>query len=121
MARTAETPVVLARGGGVAVTAVTINPTLVTNGVTLANANSDKLIVRVTNSDTNPHNLIIRAGTNLTPAWMAGQGDLTVAVAASATEYVALPDSARYLQDDGSLSIDFSSGFTGTLELVKLP
>jgi hypothetical protein len=122
MSRTAVTPSKAVRNGGVVVTPTTINSTLVTNGVTVAApANLDKFLIRATNSDTNPHNLIMRAGTDLSPAWMLGQGDATIAVAASAVEYFGPFDSARFLQPDNSVSMDFSTGFTGTLEIVQFP
>lgn len=122
MTRTAVTPAKAVRNGGVAMTATTINSTLVTAGVTVAApANLDKFLIRVANSDTNPHNVIMKAGGDLTPAWMSGQGDATLAVAASSTEYFGPFDSARFLQADNSVSVDFSSGFTGSLEIVQLP
>lgn len=124
MARTAVTPAAGARNAGVAPTSTTINSTLVTNGVTMAVQKPEKLVIRVTNSDTNPHNLIVRAAPDVpgnSGAWMAGQGDLTIAVAASAVAEVVELDSARFSQSDGSLSVDFSSGFTGTLETVLRP
>lgn len=122
MTRTAVVPAKAVRNGGVAMTATTINSTLVTNGVTIAApANLDKFLLRIANSDTSPHNLLMRAGADLTPAWMAGQGDATIAVAASSTEYFGPFDSARFLQSDNSVSIDFSTGMAGTLEIVQLP
>jgi hypothetical protein len=122
MARTAVVPAKAVRNGGVAVTPTTINSGLVTAGVTVAApANLDKFLLRVSNTDTSPHNLIMRAGTDLNPAWMAGQGDAALAVAASATEYFGPFDSARFLQADNSASIDFSTGMAGTLEIVQLP
>lgn len=121
MARTAVTPAQLVSETVVAPTSTTINSTLVTNGVTIAAAHFGHILIRVANSDTNPHNLIIRAGTDLTPVWRKGLGDLTVAVSASATGEMPPIESARYKQSDGSLSIDFSTGFTGTLETTYLP
>lgn len=124
MARTAVTPAVGARNAAVAPTSTTINSTLVTNGVTIANPTPEKLTIRVTNSDTNPHNIMIRAAPDVpgnSGAWMAGQGDLTVAVAASGVEEFTGVDSARFSQADGSLQIDFSTGFTGTLETMTRP
>lgn len=124
MARTAVVPAVGARNAGVAPTSTTINSTLVTNGVTMAVQHPEKLVMRVANSDTNPHNLLVRAAPDVpgnSGAWMAGQGDLTVAVAASSTVELIGVDSARFGQSDGSLSVDFSTGFTGTLETVLRP
>lgn len=124
MSRTAVVPAAGARNAGVAPTSTTINSTLVTNGVTMAVQHPEKLVIRVANSDTNPHNLIVRAAPDVpgnSGAWMAGQGDLTVAVAASSTAQLIGVDSARFGQPDGSLSVDFSTGFTGTLETMTRP
>lgn len=124
MARTAVTPAAGARNAGVAPTSTTINSTLVTNGVTMAVQHPEKLVIRVTNSDTSSHNFIVRAAPDVpgnSGAWMAGQGDLTVAVAASAVATFIGVDSARFGQADGSLSVDFSTGFTGTMETVLRP
>lgn len=124
MARTAVAPAAGARNSAVAPTSTTINSTLVTNGVTMAVPNPEKLVIRVTNSDTNPHNIIIRAAADVpgnSGAWMAGQGDLTVPVAASGVEEFIGVDSARFSQPDGSVQIDFSTGFTGTMESVLRP
>lgn len=124
MARTAVTPAQLVKDTVVAPTSTTINTTLVTNGVTIAAARFGRLVIRVANSDTNPHNLLVRAAPDVpgnSGAWMAGQGDLTVAVAASSTVELTGVDSARFSQPDGSLLVDFSSGFTGAIETLLRP
>src|SRR5215470_9581152 len=114
MARTAVTPAQGVRMGGVAPTSTTINSTLVTNGVTIANCKVGKLVLRIANSDTNAHSVIIRASDGGSQAILAGQGDLTIALPLSATTQVTDLDSARFVNKDGSLSIDFGSGTTGT-------
>jgi len=126
MSRTAVTPATGTRNGGVTPTKTTIDSTLVTNGVTIAAPAPEKLVIRAANTDSGgAHNLIIRAAADVpgnSGAWMAGQGDLTVSVAASTgiTEITNL-DSARFSQPDGSLFIDFSTGFAGTLETLLRP
>lgn len=134
-ARTALTPVQLVNDNGVAEGAGTSIAGLVAAGATVAAPGPFRLLVIVTNSDTNPHNLIVRASrsgndasgnaqTNLpqnTVFTQATLGDLTVAVAASATQVVVLETTDRFTQDDGSLSLDFSSGFTGTVWVLRMP
>lgn len=121
MSRTAVTPAQGVINGGTAPTSTTIDSTLVTNGVTIADAVPEKLVIRVNNSATAAKSVIIRAGTSLYPAVESGLGDLTVAVGASATVELTALESARFLQPDGSLSIDFASGTTGTLETLYRP
>jgi hypothetical protein len=123
MARTAVTPAQGARNAGVTPTSTTINSTLVTNGVTIANAGRiEDLVIRVANTDGSALAVTIRAGDSLYPAVESGLGDLAVTVAAtSGVQEIARLESARYQQSDGSLSIDFATGFTGTLETMYLP
>lgn len=122
MPRTAVTPAQGVRNAGVTPTATTINSTLVTNGVVIAAANPEKLIVRVANTDGAALAVTIRASDTKIPAWMAGQGDLAVTVAATTgVEEIVSLESARYLQSDGSVHIDFATGFVGTLETTYLP
>jgi len=123
MPRTAVTPAQLSRNAGAAPTSTTIDSTLVTNGVTIANANPEKLVIRFANTASGgAKNIIIRAGASLYPGVTSGQGDLSVSAAASTgVQRLGPLDSARFLQSDGSLSIDFDSGTTGTLETSYLP
>lgn len=129
-ARTVLTPVQLLADAAVAQgSGTTIDSTLVTNGVTVAAPGGYHGLIVVKNSDTSSHNLIVRAGrsgvdaagnaqTNVpadTVFSQATTGDLTAAVAASATAFIPVTTTSRFTQKDGSLSIDFSSGFTGTI------
>lgn len=85
----------------------------------------DHLLLVVSNTFTSSENVIIRAGVGggATPgaAFRSGEGDLTVAVAASSTAYLGPFESARFTQLDGSLNIDFSAGITGTILALVLP
>jgi hypothetical protein len=122
MPRTAVTPAAGVRNGGIAPTATTIDSTLVTNGVTIAAAKVGKLVIRFANTAGAAKNIIIRAGDSLYPAWMKGQGDLAVqAAATTGVQEISSLDSARFKRSDGSLSIDFDAGTTGTLETYYLP
>ena len=99
----------------------TIDSTLVTAGVTLADAKPERTLIRVANTHGSAHNLIVRAGDN-PPALRAGQGDLTVEVALTSGVRTFGPfESDKYLQSDGSMEVDFSSGFTGTIDILLIP
>lgn len=66
-------------------------------------------------------NVTIKAGGN-PPAWAAGQGDLVVAVANSATRWIGPFESGRFLQADGSMLVDIATGFVaGTITAFKIP
>ena len=55
------------------------------------------------------------------PALSAGQGNLAITVAAtSGVQYVTGLESARYMQNDGTLSIDLATSFAGTVHAYRL-
>lgn len=99
----------------------TVDATLVTNGVVVTDAVPELTLVRVTHTDGAAHDLIVRAG-DYPPALAAGQGDLTVEVAAtSGVRYFGPFESGRFVQSDGSMHIDFETGFAGTIDILKFP
>ncbi len=123
MARTAITPRALAKNAGLdgATGATTIDSTLVTNGVTIAGVKPERLLLRVTNTEGSTNTVTVRAGDN-PPALRAGQGDLVVTVAATTgVQFIGPLESDKYLQDDGSLSIDFETGMTGSIDALYWP
>lgn len=66
-------------------------------------------------------NVTVKAGTN-PPALAAGQGDLVVAVANSATRWIGPFESGRFLQSDGTILVDIATGFVaGTITAFKVP
>ena len=90
-----------------------------TNGHTITGVRSEVLALRVKNTTAGALNAILRAGTQpLAPA--SGQGDLTVSVGAGATVFISPAESARYIQSDGSVSLDLAAGFTGTVAAFKV-
>lgn len=123
MARTAITPVALVNDGGVAMaTAESATAVDQANGMVIANAIPEKLLLRVTNTAGAAHGVIIRAGDGKVPTWRAVLGDKNVQVAAtSGVEYILMQDSARFLQSDHSLHIDFEASFAGKILAVILP
>lgn len=123
MARTAVVPRALVKNGNLngATGATTIDATLVTNGVTIANAKPERTILRVTNTEASTNVLTVRAGDN-PPALRAGQGDLAVTLAATTgVQYIGPFESDKYLQADGSMEIDFETGMTGAIDALLLP
>lgn len=63
-------------------------------------------------------NVVIKAGAN-PPAWAAGQGDLTIAVATNGVAWLGPFESGRFLQADGSLIIETTQ--TVTLTALRVP
>jgi len=81
----------------------------------------DKLMLRVANTAGSAKNVIVRAGAS-SLAFRAGIGDLTVQVpATTGVKWVGPFDISRFVQSDGSLNIDFESGFTGTITAFMAP
>jgi hypothetical protein len=131
-ARTAITPVQLVPDGAISEGSGTSIAGLVAAGATIAAPpGPNKLVIIVNNSATASKNLTVRAGGNGVtasggtnpgvPFEAATVGDLVVAVGASGTQVVTPTTSARYTQADGSLSLDFDSGMTGTIWVLQLP
>jgi hypothetical protein len=123
MARTPLVPRALTVNGSSngATGATTIDATLVSNGSIINNAIPEQIILRVTHTDGTPHDIMIRKGVN-PPAVAAGQGDLVVEVAAtSGVVYIGPLESGRFLQSDGSIHIDYESGFAGTIDAIFIP
>ncbi|WP_256096055.1 hypothetical protein [Streptomyces sp. EN23] len=103
------------------VAGTTIDATLVTNGVIINDVDPERTVLRVANTATGAKNVIVRTGSG-SQSWMAGQGDLTVAVGANTgKEFVGPFTSARFQQRGTKLYVDFESGFLGTITVFKLP
>lgn len=93
------------------------------NGANIAGVgNANRLLVRVTNTDVAAHNVTFRAGSDGTqpPALRGGLGDLVVSVGASGDSLFTL-ESARHVKSDGSIDVDFATGFAGKISAVLLP
>ena len=93
------------------------------NGITISKALDNKnnslqiSIENTTGAGTTPADstVTIKAG-NAYPNSMLG--DLTVAVAKSAITVIIIDDIARFENNDGSINLDFASGFTGNIWAV---
>jgi hypothetical protein len=89
-----------------------------TNGHTITGARPEVVALRVKNTTAGSLNAIVRAGSQPL-ATASGQGDLTVAVGAGATVWIGPLESARFLQNDGSISLDLQATFTGTVTAFR--
>jgi hypothetical protein len=131
-ARTALTPTVLVRDSDVADPAGTSIAGLVAGGAYVADfPGPNHVIIRVDNTDSSAHNFTVRAGGNGNtaaggtnpgvPFEAATVGDLVVSVGATSTAWFGPFTTDRFTQSDGSLSVDFASGFTGTISVFQMP
>lgn len=91
-----------------------------TNGHTVASAVPERTLFRFNNTTASPKAFTVKAGT-YPPAIAAGLGDLVVTVPATTTQWVGPLESGRFLQSDGSLSVDVASGTTGTISTFVVP
>ena len=122
MADTAITGTVLA------LNAETANPA----GTAIVHANthvitptgqSSKLAIRLTNTTASEKTMTILAGDN-PPADAAGQGNLVLTFAAGDSTPVikwVVIESARFIQNDGTVRIDVAASTTGNIAAIELP
>lgn len=116
MARTAIPISQLAGNSGVVPSATAID---VTNGMTIANSFSERTILVITNTDTSPHVVTVVASD---PVLGLGTWPNSVySVQASSTAYVGPFESGRVQQKDGSVSLNFVTGHTGTVTALQMP
>lgn len=84
----------------------------------------DELVIRVENTTASTKAVAIKAGDN-PPAESAGQGDLSVSLTAGNStaqlKLVAGLESARFVQNDGTVLIDVDSGMTGFITAYRVP
>jgi hypothetical protein len=117
----------------VTVSTVAFNTALASPAGTTVNAANDiiitptvpvsELLIRVTHTAAAEYDLTIVAGAN-PPAFQNGQGDLVVPFAAGNVTPVIkffTVESARFQQVDGSIHLDFETGFTGAVAAFALP
>ena len=83
----------------------------------------DTVILRITNTTAAQKVITIKAG-DKNPAQSNGQGDLAITFAAGdstpVVKFVTL-ESARFIQDDGTVHIDMASGTTGFISAWRIP
>ena len=101
--------------GTVKVTKTTVTQA---NGITVKKAFNNKnntLFIHVDTTATSDSSLTIKAGDTYPNAIL---GDLTVALTKSAETVLQIQDPSRFENKDGSVNIDFASGFAGTIYAV---
>lgn len=84
----------------------------------------EELVIRAENTTASTKAVTIKAGDN-PPAESAGQGDLSVSLTAGNSTaqlaQVAGLESARFIQNDGTLLVDVASGMTGFIAAYRVP
>ena len=88
------------------------------NGIAIKEALANKnntLQISIETTASSDSTLTIKAGDNYPNKIL---GDLTVALAKSAITVVLLEDISRFENRDGSINLDFASGFTGNVWAV---
>ncbi len=101
------------------------------NGMTIAlpsnaipaSPDAEQLILYVTNTFAGTKTVTVRAGTSNPPAFRGGLGDLTTGnlTASTGTAIIGPFDSARFIQSDGSISVDFAASMTGLIWAEIVP
>jgi hypothetical protein len=123
MARTALTPVVLTANTVVADPAGTALDATNDHYFT-ATEPTHEYVIRVTNTTSTTKTVQLKAGDN-PPADASGQGDLTLSLtdgsSTPTTKWYGPFSSARFLQNDGTVSIDVDASMTGTITVFRIP
>ena len=96
-----------------------MNVVLATTAIPAA-PGAELLLLRVANTAAAAHNVILRAGA-YPPAFESMKGDQTVSVTNATTRWVGPLEYARHAQADGSINVDFDTGFTGTITAFLVP
>ena len=94
---------------------VTPQTVSIANGITLENAMNclnNTLFISITNTSSSDCTLTIKNGDKFPNAML---GDLLLTIAKSATTVLQIQDSARFINKDGAIDIDFGTGFAGTI------
>jgi hypothetical protein len=79
-----------------------------------------RLVVRLTQTSGAPVVATFKAGVN-PPAVRKGIGDLAVSVPATTGDVMVTLESARFLQADGSINVDFAAGYVGKISVMRVP
>lgn len=113
MARATLTPTAFTPNAGIADPTGTASVAGAGNGFTVPYGGAKSLLLRVANASGGSGTVTIKAGSQPS-AIASGQGDLTVTVANSSTQWVGPFESARFQQPDGSIAIESSVIMTVT-------
>jgi len=82
----------------------------------------EEMVIRVANTEASTNVVTVLAGDN-PPAGSEGQGNFVSAAIDATTGIVILPplESARYLQDNGTIRITVEAGMTGFILPIQVP
>lgn len=80
----------------------------------------DSFIIRVNNTTAGTKVATIKAGDN-PPADAAGQGDLLVSCTNAQVKFVGPLESARFIQNDGTVLVDIEAAMTGFIQVFRVP
>lgn len=120
MARTAVTVETLSRTGATSPTGTTADATN-NHSVDLAGVPLEEIVFRFTNTNGSDRVATIVAGDN-PPASSSGQGNLDITVPATSGDMtVAGLESARFIQNDGTVLINLGASFAGKVYAVRVP
>lgn len=115
MARTPLPVTVALPNSQITVVSTAVDPT---NGHTIAaNSLTKRMLMRVNNTTVSAKIITLKAGA-YPPASRSGIGDLPLSIPASTVQWVPI-ESARFVQADGSISIDLAAAMTGTIEVLS--
>lgn len=84
-----------------------------------ANPTKNYTVLQVTNTDTSPHTVTVRAGDRVLGT--VALPDLLSSVPASSTRWIGPFESNRVTQNDGTIWVDFQAGHSGQIAAVRIP
>jgi hypothetical protein len=114
-------PVVTLSRTGAATNAGTVADPTEGHVVDLGGVPLEEIVFRFTNTNGTNRVATILAGDN-PPALSAGQGNLAITVPATSGDMtVAGLESARFLQDDGTILIDLGASYAGAVRAFRVP
>lgn len=91
------------------------------NGMVISASRPELTLLRVANTNGSNRVVTIKAGDS-PPAIAAGLGNLDVTVAATTgVQWIGPFESGRFIQNDGTIEIDFAASFAGTITAFKVP
>ena len=90
---------------------------VVANGASIAAEYGDNLMLEIRNTDGTDRVATVKAGVGPT----AEYGDLDITVPATTGVMMATIESARFMQADGKIYVDFAASFAGTIAAYRLP
>jgi hypothetical protein len=92
-----------------------------TNGAVITAAGgTERLLIRITNTNGTNRVATINAGDN-PPAVRASMGALAITVPATTGDVSVVVESARFLQADGTIEVDFAASMAGIISAIRLP